>query len=221
VTITVLLAVLGAAFLHALWNSLVKTGTSRFGAMVVLSVFEVPIGLGVAMTRDLPAPEVWPWVLASGAVHFFYKFFLAQAYGRGDLSRVYPIARGTAPLLVALASGLLLADVITATEFAGIAVLGAGILAMAQGVFAKGEDRRLIPFALATAVAVAAYTLIDGQAMPSDMSPGSLSPMARSLPPSCFCGKAPPCCPATVSPGPPGSWRGRRPMGPMPFRSGP
>lgn len=162
-TLFVLFSVLGAAFLHALWNSLVKTGASRFGAMVVLSVFEVPIGLAVALTRDIPTPNVWPWVLASGFVHFFYKFFLAQAYARGDLSRVYPLARGTAPLLVALTSGLFLADVITAMEFAGIAVLGAGILTMAQGVFARGEDRRMIPFALATALAVAAYTLIDGQ----------------------------------------------------------
>ena len=159
----VLLAVLGAAFLHALWNSLVKTGASRLGAMVVLSLCEVPIGLAVALFRDAPAPHILPWVAASGFVHFCYKFFLAQAYARGDLSRVYPIARGSAPLVVALASGLFLADVVTVTEFAGIAVLGLGILLMAQGVFAHGENRRLIPFALGSAAATAAYTLIDGQ----------------------------------------------------------
>ena len=162
-TIPILLAVLGSAFLHALWNSLVKTGTSRLGAMVILSIFEVPIGLGVALFREAPALHVLPWVAASGLVHFFYKFFLTQAYARGDLSRVYPIARGTAPLVVALASGLVLADVITTTEFVGITVLGLGILMMAQGVFAQGENRRLIPFALGSAAATAAYTLIDGQ----------------------------------------------------------
>ena len=162
-TLPILLAVLGSAFLHALWNSLVKTGTSRLGAMVVLSLCEVPIGLGVALWRPAPEWHVLPWVLASGLVHFFYKFFLTQAYARGDLSRVYPIARGTAPLVVALASGLVLSDVITNTEFIGITVLGLGILMMAQGVFAQGENRRLIPFALGSAAATAAYTLIDGQ----------------------------------------------------------
>ena len=162
-TTFVLLAVLGSAFLHALWNSLVKTGASRLGAMVILSVCEVPIGLTVALIRPAPELHVLPWVLASGLVHFFYKFFLTLAYERGDLSRVYPIARGTAPLAVALTSGLFLTDVITLVEFAGIIILGLGILMMAQGVLANGENRRLIPFALGAAAATAAYTLIDGQ----------------------------------------------------------
>ena len=161
-TIGVLLAVLGSAFLHALWNSLIKTGTSRLGAMVILSIGEVPIGLAVAALRPAPTWQVMPWVIGAGCAHFFYKFFLTYAYARGDLSRVYPIARGTAPLLVGVVSALFLADAIAPLEFAGIAVLGAGILLMAQGVFAHGEDRRLIPYALGSALATASYTLIDG-----------------------------------------------------------
>ncbi len=162
-TTFVLLAVLGSAFLHALWNSLVKTGSSRLGAMVILSVCEVPIGLAVALFRAAPTPTVLPWVAASGLAHFFYKFFLTYAYERGDLSRVYPIARGSAPLVVALASAVFLADVITPHEYVGIFILGLGILLMAQGVFASGENRRLIPYALGAALATATYTLIDGQ----------------------------------------------------------
>lgn len=158
-----MLAVLGSALLHALWNSLVKTGTSRLGAMVVLSIYEVPIGLAVASFRAAPSLGVLVWVAGSGLTHFFYKFFLTYAYERGDLSRVYPIARGTAPLVVALASSLLLTDVITGQEYIGITVLGFGILLMAQGVFDLGENRRLIPFALGAAAATATYTLIDGQ----------------------------------------------------------
>lgn len=161
-TFWVMTAVLGAAFLHALWNALVRVGTSRLGAMVILSLGGVPVGLAVVLTRPALDGAVAPWVAASAAVHFFYRFFLTFAYERGDLSRVYPIARGAAPLLVGLVSGLVLADVITPVEHAGIAVLGGGILLMAQGVFARGEDRRLIPFALASAAATAAYTLIDG-----------------------------------------------------------
>ena len=159
----VMLAVLGAAFLHALWNSLLKVGTSRMGAMVILSMGEIPIGLAVVMARPALDWSVAPWVIAAGCAHFFYKLFLTYAYERGDLSRVYPIARGSAPLMVGLVSPFFLPDVITPVEFAGIAVLGLGILLMAQGVFANGENRRLIPYALGSACATATYTLIDGQ----------------------------------------------------------
>ncbi|MFZ9200241.1 MAG: EamA family transporter [Paracoccaceae bacterium] len=159
----VMLAVLGAAFLHALWNSLLKVGTSRMGAMVILSIGEIPIGLAMVMARPALDWSVAPWVIAAGCAHFFYKLFLTFAYERGDLSRVYPIARGSAPLIVGLVSPFFLPDVITPVEFAGIAVLGLGILLMAQGVFANGENRRLIPYALGSACATATYTLIDGQ----------------------------------------------------------
>ncbi|MDQ1848915.1 DMT family transporter [Gemmobacter fulvus] len=158
----VLLAVLGAAFLHALWNALIKLGTSKIGAMVILSVAEIPIGLVIAASRPLPAAEVWPWVIAAGCTHFFYKTFLTFAYDRGDLSRVYPIARGAAPMIVALVGAALLSDAITTMQYAGIGLLAAGIALMARGVFTDGESRKLLPFALGSAVATAAYTLIDG-----------------------------------------------------------
>ena len=162
-SVSVMLAVLGSALLHALWNSLMKVGTKRLQAMVTLSLGEVMIGLPVALIWGAGFnTAAVPWVLASGATHFFYKFFLASAYEHGDLSRVYPIARGAAPLMVALVSAVFLADVISPPEYAGIAVLGAGILLMAQGVFRNGESRKLIPFALGSACATAAYTLIDG-----------------------------------------------------------
>jgi drug/metabolite transporter (DMT)-like permease len=158
----VFLAVLGAAFLHALWNALIKTGTSKVGGMVILSIAEVPIGLAVVALRPAIDPAAIPWVLAAGCTHFAYKFFLTYAYDRGDLSRVYPIARGAAPLVVALVGAFTLPDAVAAHEYLAIAVLGLGILLMARGVFTRGEDRRLLPFALGSACATATYTLIDG-----------------------------------------------------------
>ncbi len=158
----VFLAVLGAAFLHALWNALIKLGPDKVGGMVILSLAEIPIGLAVVSTRPWPAAEVWPWVIAAGCTHFAYKFFLTYAYERGDLSRVYPIARGAAPMIVALVGAVFLADAITRNEYLGIALLGSGIALMAAGVFAAGEERRLIPFALGSALATATYTMIDG-----------------------------------------------------------
>lgn len=161
-TPAVLLAVLGAAFLHALWNALIRVGTSRIGAMVILSVMEIPVGLAVVLMRPLPPAEVIPWVMAAGVAHFGYKFFLAHAYEVGDLSRVYPIARGAAPMIAALAGLFLLADAVRPIEYVGIAVLGLGILTMARGIFTDGESHRLLPYALGSALATASYTLIDG-----------------------------------------------------------
>lgn len=169
-SIAILFAVLASAFLHALWNALIKTGASRLGAMVILSIGEVPIGLAVAAMRPGLAPAVWTWVLMAGCAHFFYKFFLTYAYERGDLSRVYPIARGAAPLIVAVAGPLLAmlwpdampSDALSLHEYIGIFVLGLGILLMAQGIFSNGENRKMLPFALGSACATASYTLIDG-----------------------------------------------------------
>lgn len=158
----VLLAVLGAAFLHALWNALIKVGESRVGAMVILSIAEIPIGLAVAMARPWPAPEAWKWVIAAGCTHFAYKFFLTYAYDRGDLSRVYPLARGAAPMIVALVGAFVLNDAISGRQYLAIGMLGLGILLMARGVFRGDENRRLIPFALGSAAATATYTMFDG-----------------------------------------------------------
>jgi drug/metabolite transporter (DMT)-like permease len=158
----VFLAVLGAAFLHALWNALIKLGTSKVGTMVILSVIEIPIGLAVVAVSPPIDPAAVPWVIAAGCTHFAYKFFLTYAYERGDLSRVYPIARGAAPMVVALAGALMLPDAVSGRQYLAIAVLGFGILMMARGVFSSGEDRRLLPFALGSAAATATYTMIDG-----------------------------------------------------------
>ena len=158
----VFLAVLGAAFLHAAWNALIKLGTSKLGGMVIFSVVSVGIGLVVVASRPLPQPEVWPWLAGSVLIHVSYKTFLALAYEQGDLSRVYPIARGAAPLMVLGAGAVLLPDRLNGAEVAGVLLMGAGILAMARGVFTGGESRRLLPFALGSACATAGYSLVDG-----------------------------------------------------------
>ena len=161
-TIGVFLAVLMAALLHAGWNAIIKTGLNKQTSMFLLSVGCALIGAGVAVFYPFPAPEVWPWLLASGLIHMAYQLFLAYAYEQGDLSRVYPIARGAAPMMVLVVSLLFLADTISTAEVGGILVLGAGIALMARGVLTNGESRRLLPFALGSALATAGYTLADG-----------------------------------------------------------
>ena len=161
-TLSVFLAVLLAALLHAGWNAIVKTGLSKQTSMFLLSVGHAAIGVVVALSQPFPAPEVWPWLFASGLIHMAYQMFLAYAYEQGDLSRVYPIARGAAPMIVLLVSLAFLSDPLEHWDFIGILVLGAGIALMARGVFSSGESRRMLPFAFGAACATAGYTLADG-----------------------------------------------------------
>lgn len=161
-TFPIFLAVMAAALLHAAWNALVKTGQNKQTAMAILTVTQSVVGLIVVCFRPWPDAQVWPWILASGLIHMFYQMFLAYAYEQGDLSRVYPIARGAAPMMVLIASLIFLTDPIAPLDYVGITVLGLGIALMARGVFAHNESRQLLPFAFGSACATAGYTLVDG-----------------------------------------------------------
>jgi len=130
--------------------------------MMILTLVQGGFGLIIALTRDIPQAEVWWWLLGSGVFHSAYKLFLAYAYEHGDLSRVYPIARGAAPMMVLALSFWLLSDPIAGMEYVGILLLGAGILMMARGAFANSEAARLVPLALGSAMATAGYSIVDG-----------------------------------------------------------
>src|SRR5690606_11493141 len=160
-TLFVFLSVLAAAVLHATWNAILKLGTGRLATMMVLSGLQGVLGLAIALGHPLPAAAVWPWILASGAIHTAYKLFLTYAYDHGDLSRVYPLARGTAPVITLAVGSLWLGEAVSAPEAVGILVLGAGILWLARGVWTGGESLKLLPFALGSACATAGYTIVD------------------------------------------------------------
>ena len=102
----IFLAVIFAAFLHAGWNAAIKQGSDKLAGAVVMTIVQGLVGFAIAMTMPWPHAAVWPWLLASGVFHAFYKLFLVSAYDRGDLSRVYPIARGTAPGIVLVFSAI-------------------------------------------------------------------------------------------------------------------
>jgi drug/metabolite transporter (DMT)-like permease len=95
-------------------------------------------------------------------MHMTYQLFLAYAYEQGDLSRVYPIARGAAPMIVLAVTAAFAIDAVRGFELLGVLVLGLGIVLMARGALMNGESRRMLPFAFGSASATAGYTLIDG-----------------------------------------------------------
>ena len=152
-TILVFCAVLIAALRHTSWNALVKTGNNKQTGMLLLTLAHAFFGLCLIPFLPMPQGEVWVWVLVSGIIHMFYQLFLGFACERGDLSRVHPIVRGGAPIIVLLISLMFGIDALDGFYFLGILVLCLGIVMMAHGVFSSGEDRKLIPMAMGSACA--------------------------------------------------------------------
>lgn len=161
-SIGIFLAVLFAALLHASWNAVIKFGEDKMQGMIILSIAHGLIGLCMALVFPAPAPEAWGWLAVSVLFHLLYKFSLTAAYRFGDLGRVYPIARGTAPVIVLAAGFFILPDKVTALQIAAVIVLAFGIIQMARGVFDLNEPRKLLPFALGSALGTAGYSIADG-----------------------------------------------------------
>jgi drug/metabolite transporter (DMT)-like permease len=160
---TVTLAVLLAAVLHAGWNALVRAGDDRLARMVLLSLGAGAVAVPLVAVLPVPARGAWPWLAASVAIHTFYKLFLVQAYRRGDLGQVYPIARGAAPLLVAGAAWFAVGETLTPTAVVALVFVSGGILMLAgQGRVAFAADPAPVLWALATAATIAGYTVVDG-----------------------------------------------------------
>jgi drug/metabolite transporter (DMT)-like permease len=159
VTLGVFLAVLFAALLHAGWNALVKLGLDRFSSLLLLALVQGGLALALLPFVPVPASAAWPWVLLGSALHTGYKLFLIRAYGHGDLSQIYPLARGTAPLIVTIAGALFLAETPAPLRAAAVLAIGGGIILMAGR---DGLTRRGVAWALGTAAFTASYTMADG-----------------------------------------------------------
>jgi drug/metabolite transporter (DMT)-like permease len=160
----VFLAVLAAAAFHAGWNAMLKV---RLEPLVAVSLIAAASGLAafplLFFVRS-PDPASWPFIAASLAIHLVYYVALAEAYRTGDVGQVYPIARGTAPLLTAAGAALIFGENLGGIGAAGITLLGGGVVLLSWkgGRELEAFDARAVGFALITAAAIAAYTLSDG-----------------------------------------------------------
>ncbi len=161
--ISVFLAVLCAALMHAGWNAIVKVGLDRFSSILLLSIVQGAMALLLLPFFAAPLAAAWPWIVASALLHVGYKLFLIRAYEHGDLSQVYPLARGTAPLIVALVGALFLGEIMTTGKTAAVVAIALGVIVMSRN--GGGLDRlprKALFYALGTACFTASYTLVDG-----------------------------------------------------------
>ena len=160
---TVFFAVIFAAVLHAAWNAVVKTAADKTLSMTALVIGHAPLALLTMPFVPLPGVESWPFIVLSILLHCGYQLFLTRAYHAGDMSQVYPIARGTAPIIVTLVSVLVLGERLSAMQLLAVALIGAGIMSL---VLVRGHDGArnggAAKLALITSLFIAGYTLTDG-----------------------------------------------------------
>jgi drug/metabolite transporter (DMT)-like permease len=163
-TLTVFLAVIAAAAMHASWNALIKVRADRFASISITSLGMALIAVPMLPFVTFPALSVWPWIVASIVIHVGYRLFLVMAYDAGDLAQTYPLARGTAPLMTAAGAIFLVGEVPGPVAILGIMLLSCGtfLMSLKGGAELGRLNRRAVGYALATSVFIAGYTLTDG-----------------------------------------------------------
>lgn len=160
---SIVVLVLAAAVLHAAWNSLVKISGDSLSAVALIIASSGLIAAPALFFLATPAPESWPVLAISAALHVGYVFFLGKAYQHGDLSLVYPVARGVAPALLAVLAFSFLRESLSVTTISAVAVISVGIISLTLRRRSQApSDGRPVLFALGTAVFIASYTLADG-----------------------------------------------------------
>jgi drug/metabolite transporter (DMT)-like permease len=165
--------VLLAALAHAGWNALVKaSGGSRGGIFSVLLLTGGAFGLVAVALLPLPAREAWLFLFLSAIIHYGYYGFLLLAYRYGDLSHVYPVARGSAPLMVAAGAWVMAGEALGPAGMAGLALTSAGIMSLAlENGPPRDHAAKALFFAIGTGMLIACYTVVDGLGVRASTGP--------------------------------------------------
>ena len=154
-----IVAALSSALIHASWNAALKGGRGdRIADAFLIAVGGMLTWGVVAAIWGAPAPESWPYLIASVLIHLVYWFALFSAYDAGDMSHIYTLSRGSAPLLVAIGAGLTAAEIPPPIKIAGIALVSLGVLCV--GVSPRAPLKATL-WALGIGVCISAYSLVD------------------------------------------------------------
>lgn len=155
--------VLLAALLHAGWNAVIKVSGDRAAVMACVTLAGSLMSLIVLPFVAAPDSASWPLLALSILLHTGYHFFLPIAYDHGDLGQVYPIARGSAPLLVTGGAFLFAGELIEPVALIGVVCLAVGVMTLtfdkSTGV---AKQPKAVLYALGTGTCIAAYTVVDG-----------------------------------------------------------
>jgi drug/metabolite transporter (DMT)-like permease len=154
-----------AAVLHAVWNAIAHAISDRLLGFALIGLAYVVVGGVAALVLGPPPSDVWPFVVASAAVHVIYTLLLWLSYQQGDFSQTYPIARGTAPWVVAVIE-IALGHDLPVLQLVGIVVISIGLLSLAlEGGRLSRSALPAVGAAVATGISIAGYTVIDATAV--------------------------------------------------------
>jgi drug/metabolite transporter (DMT)-like permease len=160
-TASVFSIVLFAAACHAVWNAIVKSAPDTYLTAVLVAMFAGVIGAVALPFFPAPAPESWPFLASGLVLQIIYYVLVGAAYRAADMSLAYPLMRGTAPVIVAVATALWVGDRLALSAWAGILLISGGVLATAFGAWQR-SNLRGVALALTNAVVIATYTINDG-----------------------------------------------------------
>jgi len=156
----VIALVLCAAILHASWNAILRGGEDRLWSVTVMSFAATALAIPAVVLLPLPAQASWPYLGLSVGLQVVYSWFLVLAYRHADLGQVYPMIRGSVPLLVTLGAAIFAGERLSAPALSGIVLVSAGILSLALG---RGRAHpKAVAAALANSLVIATYTVTDG-----------------------------------------------------------
>lgn len=158
----VLTLVLAAAVLHASWNALIKSGGDPWVRLALVNGTGMILAVALLPFVEAPNAEAWPFILGSVIVHQVYFVTVSQQYRFGDLSHVYPISRGVAPLLVAMSAFVFAGESLSPEGIAAVVIISAAIFSLTFESRWRAGEGKAIFFALCTGVTIGFYTVIDG-----------------------------------------------------------
>jgi len=162
-SLSVMIVVLFAAFLHASWNFLVKKTDDKYLSMSAVVLGHAPFALVALLCAPLPSRGSIPYIVAGAALHVGYQLFLQASYRIGDLSQVYPLARGVAPFIVTAISVALLGLHLSWLELTAVAAIGTGVMSLTLVRRSDGlRNGRAALLAIITGGFIASYSLVDG-----------------------------------------------------------
>ena len=155
------LLLLIAALSHALCHSILKYNKNPLGILGITSIFEIIIFTPLVLSVPYPTTYIWILIIISALLHGFYRLLVIFSYNYGDLSFIYPIARGSSSLLLAIISLIYLTDKISLWGFIAIIIVCMGLFLISY------SDRLKFNFSafglgVLTAIMITTYTLVDG-----------------------------------------------------------
>jgi drug/metabolite transporter (DMT)-like permease len=154
-----------AAVLHAVWNAIAHGVPDRLVGFALIGLAYTVIGGVTALVVGLPPSAAWPFILGSGAIHVLYTLLLWASYQLGEFSQVYPVARGTAPWVVAVIE-VVLGHHLPGLQLVGIVVISLGLLSLAlDGGRPSRATLPALGAAVATGICIAGYTVVDASAV--------------------------------------------------------